>query len=147
MWARTESRQTGVDSGVLECVPDLAHARVGVAIEVELHGIAHRPSIAGTSGRRAARLSAVPLQISPPADETIAKLRDAIRAALPDADIEVSGGGGHFAIRVVSPVFEGKRTLARQRLIYDAIGPLMNRPHHPKTKASQRHPFANCRLA
>ena len=85
----------------------------------------------------------MPLQISPPADETIAKLRDAIRATLPDADIEVSGGGGHFVIRVVSPAFEGKRTLARQRLVYDAIGPLMkgeNAPVHAVDRLTTQTP-------
>ncbi len=65
------------------------------------------------------------LQISPPADETRAQLREAIARALPDAEIEVSGAGGHFVIRVVSPSFEGKNTLAKQRVVYDAIGHLM----------------------
>ncbi len=67
----------------------------------------------------------MPLQISPPADETLAQLREAIAAALPEADIQVSGGGGHFEIRVVSAAFEGKRALAKQRLVYDAIAHLM----------------------
>jgi len=31
------------------------------------------------------------------------------------------GGGGHFHLRVVSPVFEGKARLARHRLVYDAL--------------------------
>ncbi len=67
----------------------------------------------------------MPLQISPPADETLAELRGAIAAALPEAEIQVSGGGGHFEIRVVSAAFEGKRALAKQRLVYDAIAHLM----------------------
>ncbi len=67
----------------------------------------------------------MPLQISPPADETLAQLREAIAAALPEAEIQVSGGGGHFEIRVVSAAFEGKRALAKQRLVYDAIAHLM----------------------
>ena len=67
----------------------------------------------------------MPLQISPPGDETRAQLREAIAAALPEADIQVSGGGGHFEIRVVSAAFEGKRALAKQRLVYDAIAHLM----------------------
>ncbi len=67
----------------------------------------------------------MPLQISPPADETCAQLREAIAAALPEAEIQVSGGGGHFEIRVVSAAFEGKRALAKQRLVYDAIAHLM----------------------
>ena len=67
----------------------------------------------------------MPLRISPPADETSAQLREAIAAALPDSEIQVSGGGGHFEIRVVSAAFEGKRAVAKQRLVYDAIAHLM----------------------
>lgn len=67
----------------------------------------------------------MPLQISPPADETCARLREAIAGALPGAEIEVAGSGGHFTIRVVSPEFDGKNSLARQRIVYGAIGHLM----------------------
>ena len=56
---------------------------------------------------------------------------EAILEALPDAEIEVSGGGGHFAIRVVSPEFEGKNTLAKQRLVYGAIAHLMKGDEAP----------------
>lgn len=51
--------------------------------------------------------------------------RERILAAIPDAQVEVSGGGGHFVIRVVSASFEGKRTMPRQRAVYGAIQPLM----------------------
>ena len=57
----------------------------------------------------------------------------AIEAALPGAQVSVSGGGGHFEIHVISDAFEGKRLLARQRLVYSAITPLMagtNAPMH-----------------
>lgn len=67
----------------------------------------------------------MPLQINPPADETIHELEQAIAEALPGASVEVRGGGGHFEIDVVSAEFEGKRTLERQRLVYGAIGHLM----------------------
>ena len=73
----------------------------------------------------------MPLQISPPADETLAQLREAIAAAVPSAEIQVSGGGGHFEIRVVSAAFEGKRALAKQRLVYDAIAHLMTGENAP----------------
>lgn len=65
------------------------------------------------------------LQIHPPPRETIEQIHEAIATALPDADVHVEGSGGHFAIRVMSPVFEGKNTLARQRLVYKAIAELM----------------------
>ena len=41
------------------------------------------------------------------------QLKQAIEADLPDATAEVAGNGGHFEIRVTSPVFEGKRTLEK----------------------------------
>jgi acid stress-induced BolA-like protein IbaG/YrbA len=52
-------------------------------------------------------------------------IRDSIQKAIPDARTEVRGGGGHYEIEVVSPVFEGKSTLERQRLVYSAIAHLM----------------------
>jgi BolA family transcriptional regulator, general stress-responsive regulator len=39
-------------------------------------------------------------------------------------------GGGHFDLTIVSPQFAGKNTLARHRLIYEALGPLMRREIH-----------------
>ena len=54
-----------------------------------------------------------------------AEIKSRIEAALPDATATVSGGGGHYEIEVVSPAFEGKRILARQRLVYSAIKELM----------------------
>ncbi|GAC1299656.1 MAG: hypothetical protein NVSMB1_26310 [Polyangiales bacterium] len=53
-------------------------------------------------------------------------IRSAIVLAIPDALVEVSGGGGHFTIDVVSVAFEGKNTLARHRLVLGAIAPLMS---------------------
>ena len=52
-------------------------------------------------------------------------IREAILKEIPDAKIDVSGGGGHFSIVVVSPVFEGKRPLDKQRLVYQSIAHLM----------------------
>ena len=71
------------------------------------------------------------MQISAPADQTQAQLRDAIASALPDAEIQVAGGGGHFEIRVVSAAFDGKSTLAKQRLVYSAISHLMRGDNAP----------------
>lgn len=39
-------------------------------------------------------------------------------------------GGGHFRLRIVSPKFEGKSTLARHRIIYQALGDMMQREIH-----------------
>jgi BolA protein len=40
------------------------------------------------------------------------------------------GGGGHFRLTIVSARFEGARTVARHRMVYDALGPLMRREIH-----------------
>ena len=39
-------------------------------------------------------------------------------------------GRGHFDVTIVSNAFEGKRPLARHRLIYDALGALMETDIH-----------------
>jgi acid stress-induced BolA-like protein IbaG/YrbA len=67
----------------------------------------------------------MPLQIHPPADETIGKLQVALEGAFEGASIDVRGSGGHFEIRVTSPLFEGENRLARQRRVYRAIADLM----------------------
>jgi acid stress-induced BolA-like protein IbaG/YrbA len=54
-----------------------------------------------------------------------------IRAALPDADVRVeSDDRTHFAARVVSGRFEGKRSLARHQLVYGALGERVGREIH-----------------
>jgi acid stress-induced BolA-like protein IbaG/YrbA len=52
-------------------------------------------------------------------------LREAIEQAIPDARAEVSGGGGHYTIEVVSRAFAGKGMLDSQRMVYAAITHLM----------------------
>lgn len=39
-------------------------------------------------------------------------------------------GGGHFRLTIVSPRFRNESTLARHRLVYAALGPLMRREIH-----------------
>lgn len=41
-----------------------------------------------------------------------------------------SGGGGHYLLRIVASEFGGKSTLARQRMIYSALGDLMKHEIH-----------------
>jgi acid stress-induced BolA-like protein IbaG/YrbA len=59
--------------------------------------------------------------------EAIAEqLHRAILAKLPGSEVEVTiGSPGHYSIAVTSAEFIGKNTLARQRLVYAAITPLM----------------------
>jgi len=56
---------------------------------------------------------------------TVEQLKVCIAEALPGATIDVTGGGGHFTIAVEASQFEGKNTLAKQRLVYSAIKDLM----------------------
>ena len=67
----------------------------------------------------------MPLRINRPPDETVARIKEAILSAIEDAEVEAQGMGGHFEIRVVSPVFAGKTTLQKHRLVLGAIATLM----------------------
>ena len=46
-------------------------------------------------------------------------------------------GRGHFAVRIVSAAFEGKTLLARHRLVYDALGTLMQTDIHALSLKAQ----------
>lgn len=48
-----------------------------------------------------------------------------IRAALPDAEVEITdlaGDGNHFAARVVSASFVGLSRVKQHKLVYDSLG-------------------------
>ena len=40
------------------------------------------------------------------------------------------GGGGHYSLTIESPQFAGQNTVARHRLIYSALGPMMQQQIH-----------------
>jgi len=40
------------------------------------------------------------------------------------------GGGGHYSVTIVSPVFAGLKSLERHRMIYDALADMMNTEIH-----------------
>ena len=40
------------------------------------------------------------------------------------------GGGGHYRLTIVSQQFSGKNTLARHRMIYTALGTMMQQQIH-----------------
>ena len=46
-------------------------------------------------------------------------------------------GRGHFAVRIVSAAFEGVNLLARHRLVYDALGSLMQTDIHALSLKAQ----------
>jgi BolA protein len=41
-----------------------------------------------------------------------------------------ASGGGHYRMRIVSAAFSGVGTLARHRIVYDALGDMMEREIH-----------------
>ena len=47
---------------------------------------------------------------------------DMIQTGIPGAQTTCTGDGSHFDATVVADDFEGKNTLARQRLVFDALG-------------------------
>jgi acid stress-induced BolA-like protein IbaG/YrbA len=56
---------------------------------------------------------------------------DLIRAGLPGATVRVeSDDNTHFAARIVSAEFTGKRPIARHQLVYQTLGALMGREIH-----------------
>ncbi|MFN3425545.1 MAG: BolA family protein [Novosphingobium meiothermophilum] len=56
-----------------------------------------------------------------------------IRAALPDAEIEITdlaGDGDHYAARVVSAAFAGLPRVKQHKLVYEALGGRMGGQLH-----------------
>jgi len=50
------------------------------------------------------------------------QIESIIRAGLPCEHIEVSGDGRHWAAVIVSPAFEGMRSIARHQKVYATLG-------------------------
>ncbi|MBX3024226.1 BolA family transcriptional regulator [bacterium] len=68
----------------------------------------------------------MPLPILNSTDDLCAALRDAVLAAIPDAQVTATANSpGHFELEVVSPVFAGKSMVQQQQLVYGAITSLM----------------------
>jgi len=67
------------------------------------------------------------LSSPPPAPEALAEeIAKAVRAALPDAEVEVAiGSPGHFALEVASSAFAGLSRVRQQQQVYAAIQHLM----------------------
>ena len=76
----------------------------------------------------------MPIQIAGPggALEVQAALDEAVRQAMPEAEVEVSAAGpGHFELRVTSAAFAGKTRVRQQQLVYGAIAHLMSGANAP----------------
>lgn len=56
---------------------------------------------------------------------TADEIETMIRAAIPDAEVEITdlrGDGDHYAARVVAESFRGMSRVAQQRAVYAALG-------------------------
>ena len=73
---------------------------------------------------------------------TIDKMRERL-AVLEPTEVEIGDdsalhaghagardGGGHYRLRIASPAFAGHNTVARHRMIYEALGDMMKREIH-----------------
>lgn len=77
-----------------------------------------------------------------PMSELIEGMRDRLATLAPESlDIEdesalhaghegAKGGGGHYRLTIVSPRFAGLDSVARHRLVYQALGELMGSRVH-----------------
>ncbi len=65
------------------------------------------------------------------ADAVCTAVTEAITEAIPGAQVEVVGGGGHYVIDVVSPIFADLNRLNRKRKVLSAIKHLMAGDHAP----------------
>ena len=54
-----------------------------------------------------------------------ANLASRIRDHLEEAEVEVTGEGNRFDVRVTSPAFAGLSRVRQQQLVYEAIGDLI----------------------
>ena len=62
-----------------------------------------------------------------------AEIEALIRAALPDATVEIrdlAGDGDHYAAHVVSAAFAGMPRIAQHKLVYQALGGRMGGELH-----------------
>jgi len=75
--------------------------------------------------------------------ERVALIRSRLEAAFAPDELEITDdshrhaghagardGRGHFHVRILSRHFTGKRTLERHRMVYAALGPLMQTDIH-----------------
>ncbi len=73
----------------------------------------------------------------------VERIRERLAAALPSELIEIQDdsalhaghagareGGGHYRLTIVSTAFEGQGTMARHRMIYQALGDMMKKDIH-----------------
>lgn len=77
------------------------------------------------------------------AEATVERIRARLTAALAPTELAIEddsalhaghpgarGGGGHYRVRVVSPLFKDVPRVARHRLVYDALAEMMQGEIH-----------------
>ena len=75
-------------------------------------------------------------------EQRMTMIREQLEAALSPESLEIideshkhaghasAGGAGHFIVHIVSNVFEGKSPVQRHRMVFDAMGDLMQTEVH-----------------
>ena len=75
-------------------------------------------------------------------EERMAMIREKLEAAFAPDSLEIideshkhaghasAGGAGHFIVQIVSNAFEGKSPVQRHRMVFDAMGDLMQSEVH-----------------
>ncbi len=76
-------------------------------------------------------------------EERISKIRQRLEEALSPTSLEIiddshkhvghagaRGGGGHFSVNIVATAFEGKGLIQKHRMVYEAVGDMMNADIH-----------------
>jgi len=75
-------------------------------------------------------------------EQRMAMIRERLEATLAPESLEIideshkhaghasAGGAGHFIVKIVSKVFEGKGPVQRHRMVFDAMGDLMQTEVH-----------------
>jgi BolA protein len=79
----------------------------------------------------ASRIERLESRIRERLEPTVLELRD--DSAQHAGHAGARGGHGHFTIVVVSPAFAGLAPLRRHRLVYDAVGDMMQTDVHALT--------------
>jgi len=112
------------------------------------HACPHREAPAeaapGGGGAAAARTGRYDARMADPTPQDIERF---IAAGLACDHVEVEGDGRHFFATIVSPEFEGSSRIARQKLVYRALGERMREEIHALsmktlTPAEYRNPPA-----
>lgn len=65
------------------------------------------------------------------------EIQEAVSKAIPDAEVTVrdmTGGGDHFEVVVLSPLFRGKTLIEQHQMVHSALEPLKDRVHAVRIK-------------